>query len=84
MPRPKPAEELKPRCVRLSDTEWQLFKTVGGVDWLRSRLGKLRLTNNLKAIRNRRMRMDFMGGMTQTAIAKKYNVDRTTVWRITQ
>lgn len=82
MPRPKPPEELKPRCVRLSDAEWAVFKTVGGVDWLRSRLAKLRITNNLKAIRNRRMRMDALGGMTKAAIAKKYGVDRSTVSRI--
>jgi hypothetical protein len=82
MPRPKPPEELKPRCIRLSDTEWAVFRIVGGADWLRSRLGKLNKVNNLKAIRNRRIRMDVLGGMTLDAVAKKYALDRSTVWRI--
>ena len=35
MPRPKPPEPLKPRFVRMSDTEWAKFKELGGADWLR-------------------------------------------------
>ena len=35
MPRPKPPEPLKSRFIRLSDTEWETFKSLGGADWLR-------------------------------------------------
>ena len=35
MPRPRPPEVLKPRFVRMSDTEWAKFKELGGADWLR-------------------------------------------------
>lgn len=35
MPRPKPPEILKPRYLRMSDSEWAKFKEMGGADWLR-------------------------------------------------
>jgi hypothetical protein len=35
MPRPKPQEILKPRSVRMSDSEWAAFNELGGADWLR-------------------------------------------------
>lgn len=35
VPRPKPPDPLKPRWVRLSDAEWDAFKSMGGADWLR-------------------------------------------------
>ena len=35
MPRPKPAEPLKHRYLRMSDSEWAKFKEMGGADWLR-------------------------------------------------
>ena len=35
MPRPKPLETLKPRFVRMSDSEWETFKELGGAEWLR-------------------------------------------------
>lgn len=39
MPRPKPPEPLKPREVRMSDTEWTKFKELGGAAWLRRFMG---------------------------------------------
>lgn len=84
MPRPKPPEELKPRCIRMSDSEWFVFRSIGGADWLRSRLEKTGKLSNFKAIRNKRMRMDWLGGMSMEAVGKKYGLDRTTVWRIVQ
>ena len=39
MPRPRPPEPLKPRQMRLSDSEWTKFKEVGGAEWLRKVLG---------------------------------------------
>ena len=39
MPRPKPPDELKPRAVRMSDKEWQLFKEWGGSERLRKMMG---------------------------------------------
>ena len=35
MPRPKPPEPIKPRNLRMSDTEWAKFKEMGGAAWLR-------------------------------------------------
>ena len=35
VPRPKPPEVLKSRYVRMSDSEWQAFKELGGAEWLR-------------------------------------------------
>lgn len=35
MPRPKPPATLKPRCIRLSDEEWDKFREMGGSEWLR-------------------------------------------------
>jgi len=35
MPRPKPPEPLKHRFIRMSDSEWEKFKSLGGADWLR-------------------------------------------------
>jgi len=40
MPRPKPPAPLKARYVRLSDTEWMIFKEIGGAEWLRQTIAK--------------------------------------------
>ena len=40
MPRPKPPELLKGRNMRMSDTEWLMFKELGGADWLRRHVKK--------------------------------------------
>lgn len=34
--RPKVAEPVKHRTVRLSDADWMKFKSLGGAHWLRS------------------------------------------------
>jgi hypothetical protein len=34
--RPKVAEPVKHRTVRLSDADWMKFKALGGAQWLRS------------------------------------------------
>lgn len=39
MPRPAPPEPLKPRYIRMSDTEFEKFKDMGGAEWLRRFLG---------------------------------------------
>lgn len=39
MPRPKPPEELKPRYIRMSDSEFEKFKKLGGAEWLRRFMG---------------------------------------------
>lgn len=84
MPRPKPPEPLKPRAIRMSDTEWEMFKHMGGADWLRSRLYKLNLTGIVKRQRNDRIRAAAAAGKTDAAIAREFNVDRSTVWRVLQ
>lgn len=82
MPRPKPLEPLKPRAVRMSDTEWELFKNIGGSDWLRSRLQKLNLTGIVKRQRDRRIRKAASMGKSSAQIGKEFNIDRSTVWRV--
>jgi hypothetical protein len=39
MPRPAPPEPLKPRWIRMSDTEFEKFQDLGGAEWLRRFLG---------------------------------------------
>ena len=39
MPRPAPEEPLKPRYIRMSDTEYEKFKRLGGAEWLRRFMG---------------------------------------------
>lgn len=39
MPRPAPPEELKPRYIRMSDSEYAKLKQLGGAEWLRRFLG---------------------------------------------
>ena len=82
MPRPKPPEPLKPRAVRMSDTEWEMFKHIGGADWLRSRLDKLRITGIVKRQRNSRIRKAALMGKSDAQIGKELNINRSTVWRI--
>ena len=82
MPRPKPIEPLKPRAVRMSDTEWESFKHLGGADWLRSRLDKLRIKGIVKRQRNTRIRAAAKLGKSHAQIGKELNIDRSTVWRI--
>jgi hypothetical protein len=40
MPRPKPADPLKGRSVRLSDRHWVILHQIGGLDWLRRTLDR--------------------------------------------
>lgn len=82
MSRPKPPEPLKPRAVRMSDTEWDLLKHIGGADWLRSRLAKLRNTGVVKRQRNRRIRAAARSRKSHAQIGKETNINRSTVWRI--
>lgn len=82
MPRPKPPEPLKPRQVRLSDTQWIAFKALGGGDWLRSRITKLNMVGIAKRQRNRAIRKAHALGVPMADIGKKFNVDRSTVWRV--
>ncbi len=82
MPRPKPPEPLRPHPVRLSDTQWAAFQELGGSEWLRSRIDKLRVAGIAKRQRNNRIRRAHAMGETPSQIAAKFNIDRTTVWRI--
>ena len=44
MPRPKPAEELRGREIRMSDSQMAKFKSLGGAKWLRDFLdGKTKM-----------------------------------------
>jgi len=81
MPRPKPPEPLKPRAVRMNDTEWEMFKHLGGADWLRSRLDKLRITGIVKRQRNNRILKAHSEGDNITDLAKKFNVSTATIRR---
>lgn len=82
MPRPKPPEPSKPRCVRMTDTDWALFKAAGGVDWLRKRLNSASLrVRYLGAERNRRIVVD-SSTMSVKQLAEKYNLTRSTINKI--
>ena len=68
--------------IELSESEWEAFEMIGGATWLRNRLRKMK--ENGIAIRNRnsRIRRDKAQGMGDTELGQKYNLDRTTIWRI--
>lgn len=82
MPRPKPPAPLKPRHIRLSDEQWLAFQHLGGSDWLRSRIDKLRMAGIAKRQRNNRIRRAYAMGESCNQIAERFGLDRTTVWRI--
>jgi hypothetical protein len=82
MPRAKPPEILKPRAVRMSDKEWEMFKHIGGANWLRSRLSKLNSAGIVKRQHHQRIRAAASMGKTHSQISKEFDIDRSTVWRI--
>lgn len=73
---------MKPRYMRMTDTEWAVFREIGGVEWLRSRLAKLDAEAIAKRRRDLKIRKDAADGMSDLALSKKYNLDRVTIWRI--
>jgi hypothetical protein len=48
MGRPPVEEPRKTRGVRMTEREWATFQALGGVDWLRDKLGAVRLTPEQK------------------------------------
>ena len=82
MPRPKPPEEIKPRTVRMSDAEWEMFKHIGGADWLRSRLNKLRIMGIVKRQRNNKIRKAYDQGWSIESLSQMYSVSTATIRRI--
>ena len=82
MPRPKPPAPLIVRSVRMTEAQWVAFNQLGGSDWLRNRIDKLRVAGVAKRERNNRIRKAHAMGMSQVDISKQFGVDRTTVWRI--
>jgi hypothetical protein len=72
----------KPRCIRLTDEEYKLFKLAGGAVWLRWRLRNMGLAGAVKNVRNRNIRIDAMRGFSYETLAEKYKLDRVTIWRI--
>jgi len=84
MPRPKPAQELKPRHIRLSDRQWARLQELGGSEWLRQTLSyrALRAVTAEKAERNRRMRIDRAAGVSFAELAKRYGISERTVFRV--
>lgn len=80
----KPKPELQTRSVRLTDKEYDQFKAIGGNNWLRERLTKMAMPTRVRSARNTAIRIDAAGGMSDTELAKKYGVDRATIWRVRQ
>lgn len=68
--------------ISMTDSEWEVFEMAGGEVWLRQRLMKMHKTGVAKRNRNNRIRRDKAAGMTDIELAEKYNVARTTIWRI--
>jgi hypothetical protein len=66
----------------MSDAEYFVFRQLGGVDWLRSRISRHNMTGSYKAVRNRSIGIDRAAGMTLEAIGRKYQLDKSTVGRI--
>lgn len=82
MARPKPVEPLTQRCIGMTSAHWAAFDQLGGREWLRSRLTKLRLSGIATRERNTRLRRAYAAGGTCEQLAATFKLDRTTVWRI--
>ena len=83
MPRPKPPAPLIVRSVRMTEAQWLAFNELGGSDWLRSRIDKLHMAGIAKRQRNNRIRAEKRMGATESELAQRFGLDRTTIWRIT-
>jgi hypothetical protein len=74
--------EATPRSIRMTDEEYELFRALGGGDWLRLTMKNMRPTKRSKAKRNVLIRTDAAAGANLTELADKYNVNRVTIWRV--
>jgi Mor family transcriptional regulator len=72
----------EPRTIRMSETEWGVFELIGGVQWLKSRLRHMHKAGYAKRQRNNRIRKDHEEGLNIAVLAEKYQLDKTTIWRI--
>lgn len=75
---------LLPRVFHMSAEDWSTFDLLGGEAWLRSRMRRAHLMGYAKRGRNNRIRADSAAGMTDIQLAEKYQLDRSTIWRILQ
>lgn len=82
MPRPKPAIELKPRSIRLTDTDWAKLQSIGGVQWLRVSLRKSRASTIYRTERNKQMRLAYAAGASVAELVLQFKINRVTAWRI--
>ena len=73
-----------PRTIELSTAEWEIFKDIGGIDWLRRNLANLHRMGHAKRERNRRIIKDHKAGMRECDICVKYEISRATAWRVVQ
>lgn len=84
MPRPKPLEPLKPREIRLSDKDWQTFRSSGGVDALRMWLNRTTKSAARRKARDEAIRADLSCGLPVAVLVSKYALSKTTIYRITR
>ena len=74
-------ENRKLRVVELSDDEWVIFTSMGGQEWLRTRIGRARKGSAVTAIRNRAIIAD-SATMVDKQLAFKYNLSLSTIGAI--
>jgi len=74
--------DTKRRSVTLTNDEWTLYDSLGGAAWLRTTLGNMRTASVNRAMRRIEIRRMVAAGYSDIEIATKFNIDRTTVWRM--
>ena len=74
--------KLKPRGVRLTDTDAKTLVDIGGAVWLRHYLRSIPPGRRKLLQRNRDIRRLSAKGVPDTVIALKLGINRATVWRV--
>lgn len=78
------SEQPEPRSIRLTESEYERFRGLGGTAWLRKLLQTMKEPTRHKTVRNTQIIQDHKAGLSDTVLAKKYSLNRATIWRIRQ
>ena len=84
MPRPKPPEPLKPRQIRLSDSDWQKLREAGGPAAMRLWLNRTTESAARRKSRDEAIRLGLGCGLSVAVLASKYELSKKTIYEITR
>lgn len=82
MPRPKPPQPLKPYGLRLSYTDIEALRLLGGSTWLRNQIRKHGDMYVIKRDRAKSVRADYENGVRIVDIASKHGLSERRVYEI--